>query len=191
MCLADSFGIFEDFRRLGCNVMVGEYVGYGMSTGRAGEQALYQTADACWDHLQSRDDIDPTKIIVAGWSLGAAVAIDLASRKPVIGLATFSAFTSMSNMAHKLVPWLPTSLLLRHRFDSLSKIAQIKVPILILHGQNDRIIPFAMQSELFKAAKSSPRVKTVTILSDHNDLFDAQEAVYEPLKEFVTSASPP
>ena len=58
MCLADSFGIFEDFRRLGVNVMVGEFVGYGMSTGKAGERTLYETADACWDHLQSRDDID-------------------------------------------------------------------------------------------------------------------------------------
>ena len=187
MCLADCFGLMDDFRNLGVNVMVAEYVGYGMSSGKASEQTLYETADACWDHLQSRRDIDPKKIIVAGWSLGAAVAIDLASRKPVIGLATFSAFTSMSKMARKVVPWLPTSLMLRHRFDNLAKIRDLKIPILIVHGQNDRIIPFEMSDELFKAAGNSARAKKVSIFSDHNDVFETNEAVFEPMKEFIES----
>lgn len=187
MCLADCFGIMDDFRRLGANVMVAEYVGYGMSTGQASEQAFYETADACWEQLQSRRDVDPRKIIAAGWSLGAGVAVDLASRKPVVGLATFSAFTSVKQMARNIVPWLPTSLLLRHRFDNLAKIEQIKVPILIVHGQHDRLIPFSMSDMLFNAATSSPRVKKVNVMSDHNDLFDTQEAVLEPLKAFIDS----
>lgn len=187
MCLADCIGLVEDFQKLGINVLAAEYVGYGMSTGKSSETTLYETADACWDHLQTRTDIDRTKIILAGWSLGAAVAIDSATRRPAIGLITFSAFTSMTTMARRTVPWLPTSLMLRHRFENLQKIGGLKIPILIVHGTEDRIVPFAMSGELAKAAGSSPRVKTVTLSSDHHDVFEMQEAVYEPLQQFIDS----
>lgn len=187
MCMADCFGIMQSFRKLGVNVMVAEYIGYGMSSGKSSEQSLYETADACWDHLQSRTDIDPKKIIASGWSLGGAVAIDLASRKPVAGLVTFSAFTSMSRMARKVVPWLPTSLMLSYRFDSLSKIKQVKVPILLVHGERDQMIPREMAAELAAAATNSPSVTTISIPSDHNDVFETDEAVYEPLKKFFDS----
>jgi dienelactone hydrolase len=185
MCMADCFGIMQSFRKLGLTVMVAEYAGYGMSGGKTSEQTLYETADACWDHLQSRRDIDPKKIIPSGWSLGAAVAIDLASRKPVAGLVTFSAFTTMSRMARIVVPFLPTSLMLSYRFDNLAKIRQLKVPILLVHGEHDRLIPHEMSDELAAAATSSLRVTRVSIFSDHNDVFETNQAVYAPLKAFV------
>jgi dienelactone hydrolase len=185
MCMADCFGIMQSMRKLGVNVMVAEYIGYGMSSGKSSEQTLYETADACWDHLQSRRDIDPTKIIPSGWSLGAAVAIDLASRKPVAGLVTFSAFTTMSRMARIVVPFLPTSLMLSYRFDNVTKIKQLQVPILFVHGEHDRLIPHQMSDELAAAATRSPRVTRVSIFSDHNDVFETDEAVYGPLKQFI------
>ncbi|MBC8109233.1 MAG: alpha/beta hydrolase [Anaerolineae bacterium] len=187
MCLSDCIGLVHSFQKLGINVLGAEYVGYGMSTGKSSETTLYETADACWDHLQTRTDIDRNKIILAGWSLGGAVAIDSATRRPAIGLITFSAFTSMNTMARRTVPWLPTSLMLRHRFENLEKIRRIRCPIFIAHGTQDRIIPFEMCGELARAAKRSPRVTTIALDSDHNDVFETQEAVYEPLQKFIDS----
>ena len=86
--------------------------------------------------------VDAKTIIAAGWSLGGAVAIDLASRRQVGGLIVFSTFTSGVEMARRMLPFVPVSLLLRHRFDSVHKIAKIRCPILIGHGRRDPLIPF-------------------------------------------------
>jgi hypothetical protein len=80
MCVNDALPEFDRFRRLGLNVMIPDYVGYGMSGGKPSESGCYATADAAFAHLLKRKDVDPAKIVVAGWSLGGAVAIDLASR---------------------------------------------------------------------------------------------------------------
>ena len=82
MCLADAMGWLRDFGKLGANVMIPDYSGYGMSGGKPSETTFYETADACWNYLTSRADIDKSKIVAAGVSIGGAVAIDLASRKP-------------------------------------------------------------------------------------------------------------
>jgi fermentation-respiration switch protein FrsA (DUF1100 family) len=161
---------FEEFRRLGVNVMIPEYVGYGMSGGQASESGCYATADAAYEHLRNRKDIDPNKIIASGWSLGGAVAIDLASRRPVAGLMTFSAFTRMAETVRHHYPWLPASLLLRHRFESLRKLPHVQAPILMGHGKRDEIIPFPMMARLAAAAKSP--VKTFAVDgAGHNDFF--------------------
>ena len=170
MCLADFMGEVRKFRKIGANVIAPDYCGYGMSAGKPGEASFYATADACWQHLMSRDDVDKSRIVAAGWSIGAAVAIDLASRECVAGLATFSAFTSMTDMGRALLPWLPTSLLLRHRFESERKLRDIEIPTLIVHGRGDQIIPFAMSQRLAKAARG--KVTTLWLETDHNDLFD-------------------
>ena len=128
MCLSDTTEQFDRFRRLGANVLIPEYVGYGMSGGQPSEAGCQATADAAYDHLQRRGDVDPRPIVAVGWSLGGAVAIDLASRRPVAGLVAFSTFTSMVEMARTEFPVPPHSLLLRHRFDSLTKIGQRHLP---------------------------------------------------------------
>ena len=80
MCLAAAAEFdFDRYRRLGVNVLIPDYLGYGLSSGKASETGCYQTADACYDHLLKRDDVDPRKIVIVGRSLGGAVAIDLAA----------------------------------------------------------------------------------------------------------------
>jgi len=190
MCLADTFGEFNRFRRLGCNVMIPEYVGYGMSSGKPTEQSLYDTADASYDHLLSRTDIDPTRLIASGWSLGAAVAIDVAHRRPTIGLMTFSAFTSLGEMGKTMFPWLPTSWMMRYKFESIEKIAEVNVPVFVAHGKQDRIIPHAMGPRLATAAKRSPRVTSVWVNTDHGDIFEAQEAIWGPIEAWLRSLQP-
>jgi pimeloyl-ACP methyl ester carboxylesterase len=184
MCLADFMGELRKFRKLGANVLAPDYCGYGMSGGKPSEASFYATADACWQHLMSRGDIDKSRIVAAGWSIGAAVAIELASRERVAGVATFSAFTSMTDMGRALLPWLPTSLLLSHRFESERKLRDIDVPTLIVHGSGDQIIPFAMSQRLSKAAKG--KVTTLWLETDHNDLFDlGGDEILSALKRFL------
>lgn len=184
MSMADCMGEFRKFRKLGANVLIPDFAGYGMSGGKPSEQSFYATADACWGHLVTRPDVDPTKIVPAGWSIGAGVAVELASRKPVAGLVTFSAFTSMPDMGRQLLPWLPTSLLLKHRFENEQKLRQIDVPALIIHGRDDRIIPFRMSERLAAAAKGS--VTTLWVDTDHNDLFDlGQDQILPALGQFL------
>jgi fermentation-respiration switch protein FrsA (DUF1100 family) len=170
MCLKSAIQEFEDFRRLGANLMVPEYVGYGMSGGAPSEAGCYATADAALAHLRKRRDVDPDKIVVAGWSLGGAVAIDLASREKVAGLVSFCSFTRMADLAQKRFPFLPASLLLRHRFESVRKIAGVRVPVLIGHGQDDSLIPYAMSDRLARAA-GGPVQRLTVRGAGHNDFY--------------------
>lgn len=169
-CLSECTGHLETFRRLGLNVVIPEYVGYGMSGGSPSEKGCQGTADAVYDYLITTGRADPARIISAGWSLGGAVAVDLASRRRVGGLIAFSSFTSMVDMSHRILPLVPARLLLRHRFESLKKIQHITCPILIGHGRLDRVIPFDMGEEL--AARAKGPVTTLWIdQAEHNDFF--------------------
>ena len=185
MCLKDAVPDMESFRRLGVNVFVPEYVGYGMSTGRPGEKACYLTAAAAFEHLRRRPDVDASRIVAAGWSLGGAVAIHLASEQPVAGLATFCAFTSMEDMARRLYPAIPAGLLLRHRFASARKIARVTCPILIGHGTGDTIIPCEMAGRLERAA-GGPVTRLDVEGAGHNDFFDSgADQVTDALGRFL------
>lgn len=171
MCLNWSLDICRDWRKAGANVLAVEYPGYGMSGGYPGESAFYSAADAAYDYLMTRGDIDKTRIIPAGLSLGTGVAVDLASRKPVAGLALLAPFTSMDELARHIMPWVPTSLILKHHFRSQQKIENLTIPILIVHGNHDRLIPTEMSHRL-AASASKARITTLFIDTDHNDMFE-------------------
>jgi fermentation-respiration switch protein FrsA (DUF1100 family) len=186
MCLKYAAVQLEELRRLGVNVLIPEYVGYGMSSGSASEKGCQATARAAYDYLVTTRKVDPKRIISAGWSLGGAVAIDLASEKEVGGLIAFSSFTSAVDLGRRVLPFVPVSLLLRHRFDSIHKIAKISCPTLIGHGRWDRIIPFEMGEEL--AAKAGGPVTTLWIdRADHNDFFDiGGERIDQAIAKFAS-----
>jgi len=187
MCLADCFSEFNHLRKLGFNVMIPEFLGYGMSEGSASEDSVYATAEAAWEHLVSRSDVDQKKVIVAGWSLGSAAAIELAATKPVAGLMTFSAFSSMKEMARRVLPWAPTSLMLKHHFENEVKLRKVKCPVLIVHGREDDIVPFDM-SEKLKGAAGKVRYVPVDG-ARHNDLFEVGNAeLWREVAEFVGKA---
>src|SRR5258706_11334916 len=132
------------FRRLGANVAIAGFVGYGMSTGKPSESGVYATADAAYEYLLTRKDVDAKQIIPVGRSIGGAAAIYLGSRHDVGGVATFRAFTSMVDMGRQVVPWVPTSLLLRHRFGSEAPLPHIKSPLFLAHGTIDNLVPVNM-----------------------------------------------
>lgn len=188
--VAWSTDLFEHFRRLGADVLVPDYVGYGMSTGKPSEAALYATADAAYDYLVDQRHVPPADIVAVGWSMGGAVAIDLASRRPVGALAVFNTFTSLREMARKTIPWLPTSLFLKYRFDNLQKIATINRPIFICNGLQDTLIPPSMSDRLAAAAKG-PVTRLKIPAADHNEIFTADpQTVFSAFTTFLINAGP-
>lgn len=190
MCLNKSIEEFQALRRLGANVLIPEYVGYGLSTGRPSERGCYQTADAAYAYLLKQRDGNRTGIVLAGWSLGSAVAIDLASRRPVAGIAIFSGFTSMGDLARQFFPYFPTHLLIWHRFESERKIASIRCPTLIVHGRDDPLIPVEMADRL--AAAAGGRVTRLTLDgAQHNDVFLVGAAqIHNAFRAFLETIPP-
>jgi pimeloyl-ACP methyl ester carboxylesterase len=170
MCLAFCEAEFERFRRLGLNVMIPDYLGYGMSSGKASETGCRETAEACLKALQSKG-FQEQRIIVGGWSLGGAVAIDLAYRQPVGGLIAFSTFTSAQDMGRRILPLPVPGFLYAHRFESLKKIPAIRCPILLGHGRHDTLVPFQMFQTL-RAAVKAPLQTLIIDGAEHNDFYE-------------------
>jgi pimeloyl-ACP methyl ester carboxylesterase len=162
--------LVREFRGAGFNVLMPDYPGYGMSGGSPSEKGFYGAADAAYDYLTVRRGIGPGRVIAAGWSMGAGVATDLAARRPVAGLAVFSAFTSLPAVAHALAPWAPTSLIIRSRFDNLAKFPGIRCPIFIAHGTLDELVPAPMSATLRQAA-GSPVTLFWVKGAGHNEVF--------------------
>jgi hypothetical protein len=169
--------VAEMFRSMGYHAMMVDYAGFGMSGGVASEQGCYDAAEAAYQYVLTRGDVDKKRIVVAGWSLGGAVAIDLAWRHreegTICGLMTFSTFTSMVAMGQGHYPFLPVGLLLKHRFMSIEKVGELRVPYLLGHGKADDAIPY-WHSE--KLAGAYGRQEMITRYSSetarHNDFFD-------------------
>jgi uncharacterized protein len=191
MCMADCCGEFSHLRKRGFNMIVPDFIGYGMSGGKPSEQGVYATADAAFDYLVNRDDIDKQKIIPFGWSLGSAAAVHLAATRHTPGLITVSGFTSVVEMAHRLFPYLPTSLILRHRFDNESKIRAIKCPVFIAHGTRDSIVPFDMSQKL--AAAAGGKVTKYDVEGgDHNNVFDmGGPELLDAITRFIDESATP
>jgi pimeloyl-ACP methyl ester carboxylesterase len=189
-CLRNSRFEFTRFRQLGLNVLIPEYVGYGMSSGAASEFGCYESADIAYRYLTKILHVPPSQIIVGGWSLGAAVAIDLAARKSVAGLFALSAFTNIVEQATTILPRTSTTtvqLLIQERFDNLSKIRQVRCPIFISHGMQDEFVPFAMAEHLHCAISDHESVTFLPIQGcSHNDIFDFS-TFWTGLGAFVSS----
>lgn len=185
-CLAYSTDVFDHLRRIGVNVIIPDFEGYGMSGGKPSEAGCYAAADTVYDYLLTRHDIDAKQIIPMGWSLGAAVAVDLASRRPADPLILISPFTSLHAMGRRFFPWLPTSLILNYRFDNLTKISAISCPILMAHGMEDDLIPPLMSDRLAAAAKGQV-TRYPIVGAGHNDVFDTGgEPLWDAIAHFIS-----
>jgi hypothetical protein len=188
-CVARCAEVMEIMcNRLSCNVLMVDYPGYGMSGGVANETNCYAAADAALDWLLAREDVDHRRIVYIGDSLGAAVAIDLASRRPPDALITLGAFTSMPAEAHHLFPWLPTSLILVYRFDNIDKMKKITCPILLLHGTQDTDIPCSMAGDLAAAAHHAT---VILVPGDHNAIISRGSPAWDHVEAFLRSPNAP
>jgi fermentation-respiration switch protein FrsA (DUF1100 family) len=156
--------------KLGFNVLLPDYRGFGKSSGgRPNETKVYEDAEAAWQYLLKVRGVKPQQAFIYGHSLGGAVAIDLAvHHAEAAGLITESTFTSTAEMGKLSYPYLPVDWLLNQRFESLKKIAQLKIPVLLIHGTWDKRVPVEMAQQLYAAA---PQPKTLLLIEggEHNN----------------------
>jgi fermentation-respiration switch protein FrsA (DUF1100 family) len=193
--MAGCQGLFEGLRRLGLNVLIPEYPGYGMSEGRPSESGCYAAADAAYAHLMNRSDVDHARIIVGGHSLGGAVAIDLASRGHGAALITLSTFTSTRDVLDAGIPrslrCLAPLLAARCKFESIKKIPRVSCPIFIAHGTADTLVPPRMAERLAQAATA--KVNRLTVEgADHISILDMNaEEPWRAIASWIHQQQPP
>lgn len=177
----DPIGVFH---RLGLNVLIFDYRGYGASTGSPDEAGTYADALAAWTYLVQRRHIPPDEIVLFGESLGGAVAAWLAERHAPAALIIYASFTSVQDMAQQLYPLLPARLLVRYRYDTRDSLARLACPVLIMHSPDDEIIPFSHGQALFRAAHGPKRF--LELRGGHNDaLLVSREDYARGVAEFL------
>ena len=156
------------FAQEGLGVLMLEYRGYGGNPGSPTEAGLYADAGAAFDFL-SKQNVPANRLVIYGESLGAAIAVHAAAKRKVAALVLEAPFTTLADAAFYHYPFAPVSLLLWDRFDSLAAIASVSAPILILHGERDRIIPARFGRALLAAAHE-PKEGWFSPDAGHNDL---------------------
>lgn len=173
---------------LNMNIFIFDYRGYGRSEGEPSEDGLYRDVVAAYDYLLTRSDVDSQHIILFGQSLGSAVAVDVATKRSCAALILEAPFTSASDVARSLMPWLPIHWVIKSKFDSISKIKTIRTPVLIIHGTNDDTIPFELGKKLFITA-NEPKWFYEIPGASHNDTYIiGGKEYFQRIDEFLTNA---
>ena len=167
--LAASVTRIDRWRQLGFAVLAVDYRGFGQSSHVTPTEAFaYEDAEAAWKHLET---LSPhAKRYVVGHSLGGAIAAEVARRHPeASGLVLEATFTSVRDMISES-PWgfLPVGLILTQRFDTLSKVQELRMPVLVTHGTRDTVVPFHMGEQLYEAATGPKRFIRVEGAGHHN-----------------------
>ena len=172
----------EQLRRMGFSVFAIDYRGFGKSDGDLpSEQMAYEDARAAWSWMAQQQP-DASRRYIFGHSLGGAIAIDLAAgidgtQPQANGLIVEATFTTLAEIANALTfSWLPTNLLLTQKFDSLEKIKSVQMPVLVVHGTGDRLVPSRFSEALYKAARAPKRLLLIENGSHNNSMWvgDAQ-----------------
>jgi uncharacterized protein len=141
----------RDLHAMGVHVFIFDYRGYGRSRGWPTEKGTYRDARAAYEVVRARyGDADDPPVVVFGCSLGGAIAVQLAVDKHPRGLILESTFSSVVDVGQRLYAWLPVRWICRYRYDSMAKVAALRVPKLFSHSVNDELIPFDVGERLFR-----------------------------------------
>lgn len=181
-----NIGQAQRYYQLGFSVLLIDYRGYGLSKGKFPHEAqVYQDAEAAWNYLVQH--IEPQQIFLYGHSLGGAIAIDLAVRhSEAAGLIVEGTFTSMQDIVHLRPGYrlLPINWLLTQRFDSIRKIKSLQVPLLLIHGSDDLVVPASMSQVLYEAA-TVPKQILIVPGAGHNNVAAVGDTQYlEAVRRF-------
>jgi fermentation-respiration switch protein FrsA (DUF1100 family) len=173
----------------GLGVLLLEYRGYGGNPGRPCEHGLYADAAAAIAFLE-RQKVASARVVLWGESLGAAVAVELAAGREPAAVVLEAPFTSLAAVAQIHYPFVPVAMMIRDRFDSLSRIGRIKSPLLVMHGGRDRVVPIRFGRALLAAAPP-PKEGWFSPRAEHEDLaaFGALEAAIEFIERRVGAAA--
>jgi pimeloyl-ACP methyl ester carboxylesterase len=176
--------VANDLHELNCDIFMIDYRGYGKSSGSFSESGFYLDAQAAYDFLIA-DGYEPDDIIIYGRSLGTGVAVDLATKRKAKALILESAYTTIPDVGKVHYPYLFPGLLSRYDFNSLAKVPQLTIPVLLIHGDKDGLIPCEQSKELDAAIKST---KTLVLIKggDHNNLIHFPEH-NKAIKDFMAT----
>lgn len=179
--LADVEPLARVWHGEGFGVLLYDFPGYGRSSGKPTEASCEAAIDAAWRHLTVTRKIPPSSIVIFGRSVGGGPSVWLATRESPAGLILASPFTSTFRVK------LPLPLFPRDRFPNLRRIAGLRCPLLVIHGEDDRIIPVSHGKTLVEAAPVTDKRFLGIPGAGHDDLFDVGgETVAEAIRGFVT-----
>lgn len=169
----DLIGVFH---QLGFSTLVFDYQGYGRSEGSPSEGNTRADAAAAWRYLVEDEGIPPHRIIAFGRSLGGAVASRLAVDHTPAVLVLDSAFTSLPDMARHLYPIMPVRWLARFEYATVDYVRQVNCPVIVIHSEDDRLVPISHGREIFRAAGEPKRF--ITTRGGHNAVVEATGSLY-------------
>jgi hypothetical protein len=179
--LGDIRSNLEQFRTWGFGVFAFDYRGYGLSDGQPSEQKAYEDTAAAYQYLTQQLQVPASRIIVYGRSLGGASAVELATQKQFAGLILDCTFTSVFRVI------LPFPILPFEKFNSLKKMNQVHCPLLVMHGEADRIVPFSHSPQLYAAA-AEPKLSFWVPEAGHDLMAgagDRQRKILESFQELI------
>ncbi len=188
--IGDRLDKIQFLRRLGANIFIFDYRGYGGSEGTPSIDGVLQDTDTAFRFLTQTKKIPNEQIILFGESLGGALAVDLAHRETLAGVILESTFTTLREMAGAVYAFVP-SLMVPDALRSLQLIRHIRAPLLIIHGEKDEIVPFEMAERLFQAAPHPKRLYKV-VEGHHNDVYLAGKLEYlKAIEKFLSETGLP
>tara|TARA_E500000178_G_C17017181_1_gene753623 strand:+ start:1213 stop:2016 length:804 start_codon:yes stop_codon:yes gene_type:complete len=171
----------NQLNKLDINIIILAWRSFSGNKGEPTEQNLYNDAKKTIEWLNTKG-VKNKNIILYGESLGTGVAVELGQMNKFRAIILESPFTSMTNAAKNIYPWLPVKYLLKDKYDSEKKIKNLKIPILIMHGKKDSIVPFRMGKKLYDLA-NDPKFSYFTENDDHMMTFDEQ--LVNAIKNFL------
>ena len=175
------YPFLQKLQEQGFAVLAYDYQGYGTSSGKPGEKQTYADISAAYKYLTETKQYSPDRIIAFGLSVGAAVSLELAIKKPVAGLIMQSPFVSIFRVITRF-PILPFD-----RYNNKAKIKKLHYPLLVIHGEADVIMPIWNGKELYKAYKGEKTAYWVEH-AGHNDVaFVGGEKYWQTIQKFADS----
>ena len=169
------------FKDMDVNFLIIAWRGFSGNQGSPSEKGLYMDGQSAVNWALKKGVIEED-IILYGESLGTGIATELAQHKNFAGVILETPFTSMINAAKNFYPYIPVNLLLKDRFENFKKIKNINSPVLIMHGEQDTIVPFTMGKTIYQLA-NEPKYSYFTKHDDHMMVYD--EPMIKTLKNFI------
>ena len=171
------------FKDMDVNFLIISWRGFSGNSGKPSEQGLYKDGRSAIDWLKKMG-LDEKDIILYGESLGTGIATEISQNNNFAGLVLETPFTSMIEAAKNFYPYIPVSLLLKDKYDNHNKIKNINIPVLVMHGEVDQIVPFWMGQKIYEMA-NQPKYSYFTKSDDHMMVYD--EKLVLALKKFIES----
>jgi abhydrolase domain-containing protein 17 len=177
--IGDDMFFLQSFYDAGFSVMAYDYRGYGTSTGKPSEQGVYEDVFAAYDYLTQQLHVPANQVIAMGRSLGCAAAVHLSAGRPVAGLVIEAPFLSAFRVLTRVqvLPW--------DKFNNARDIRKVHVPVMIVHGRNDQIVPFWHGEKLYRLA-NEPKTFLPIDGAGHNDVvLVAGKKYVQSLRDFT------